>query len=124
VLLVVGASNSSNSNRLRDLGSEMGVPSYLIADASELDPAWILSASTVGVTAGASAPEELVKGLVERLQDYGDVTVEKLKGVKENVVFKLPREITETTTPLTKGRPRNSASSRWCLHYEATLNGC
>ena len=98
VLLVVGASNSSNSNRLRDLGAEMGVPSYLIADASELNPDWVLSASNVGVTAGASAPEELVQGLIERLQDYGDVTVEKLRGVRENVVFKLPREITETNT--------------------------
>ncbi len=99
VLLVVGASNSSNSNRLRDLGSEMGVPSYLIADASELDPEWIATASTVGVTAGASAPEELVQGLVERLNQYGEVTVEKLKGVEENVVFKLPREITQPNTP-------------------------
>ena len=96
----MGASNSSNSNRLRDLGAEMNVPSYLIADASEMNPEWILSASIVGITAGASAPEELVQGLVERLQDYGDVTVEKLKGVKENVVFKLPREVIETTTPL------------------------
>ena len=100
VLLVVGASNSSNSNRLRDLGSEMGVPSYLIADASELDPEWIATASTVGVTAGASAPEELVQGLIERLNQYGEVTVEKLKGVEENVVFKLPREITQPNTPL------------------------
>ena len=94
VLLVVGASNSSNSNRLRDLGSEMGVPSYLIADSSELNPEWIATASTVGVTAGASAPEELVQGLIERLNQYGEVTVEKLKRVEENVVFKLPREIT------------------------------
>ena len=99
ILLVVGASNSSNSNRLRDLGSEMGVPSYLIADASELDPEWIATASTVGVTAGASAPEELVQGLIERLNQYGEVTVEKLKGVEENVVFKLPREITQPNTP-------------------------
>lgn len=100
VLLVVGASNSSNSNRLRDLGDEMGVPSYLIADASEMDPNWISSASIVGVTAGASAPEELVQGLVERLKDYGDVTVEKLKGVNENVVFKLPSEVAVTSTSL------------------------
>jgi 4-hydroxy-3-methylbut-2-enyl diphosphate reductase len=99
VLLVVGASNSSNSNRLRDLGAEMNVPSYLIADASEMNPDWISSASIVGITAGASAPEELVQGLIGRLQDYGDVTVEKLKGVRENVVFKLPREVIETTTP-------------------------
>lgn len=97
LLLVVGASNSSNSNRLRDLGDEMGVPSYLIADASEFDPDWIGSANIVGVTAGASAPEELVQGLIDRLRDYGDVSVEKQNGVEENVVFKLPREITDSS---------------------------
>lgn len=96
LILVVGASNSSNSNRLRDLGEEMGVPSYLIADASEFDPQWLASVKTVGVTAGASAPEELVQGLIDRLGQYGEVTVEKLKGVEENVVFKLPREITDS----------------------------
>lgn len=96
LLLVVGASNSSNSNRLRDLGAEMGVPSYLVADANEFDPQWLNGAETVGVTAGASAPEELVQGLIDRLRTYGEVSVEKLKGVEENVVFKLPREITDT----------------------------
>jgi len=96
LLLVVGASNSSNSNRLRDLGDEMGVPSYLVADASEFDPRWIETVAIVGITAGASAPEELVQGLIDRLGLYGEVTVEKLQGVKENVVFKLPREITDS----------------------------
>lgn len=96
LLLVVGASNSSNSNRLRDLGDEMGVPSYLIADASEFDADWIGSAKIVGVTAGASAPEELVQGLIDRLRECGEVTVEKQNGVEENVVFKLPREITDS----------------------------
>ncbi len=101
LLLVVGASNSSNSNRLRDVGDEMGVPSYLVADATEFNPEWLTSVNIVGVTAGASAPEELVQGLIERLSDYGDVTVEKLKGVEENVVFKLPREIADSK-PLTR----------------------
>ncbi len=96
LLLVVGASNSSNSNRLRDLGDEMGVPSYLIADANEFDPSWLMDVQTVGVTAGASAPEELVQGLIDRLGECGDVSVEKLKGVEENVVFKLPKEITDS----------------------------
>ncbi len=96
LLLVVGASNSSNSNRLRDLGDEMGVPSYLVADATEFNPEWLQSVAIVGVTAGASAPEELVQGLIDRLGEFGDVTVEKLNGVEENVVFKLPREITES----------------------------
>ncbi|NQW00461.1 MAG: 4-hydroxy-3-methylbut-2-enyl diphosphate reductase [Rhodospirillales bacterium] len=101
LLLVVGASNSSNSNRLRDLGEEMGVPSYLIADAKKFDPAWLADAKKVGITAGASAPEELVQGLIDRLRDFGDVTVEKLNGVEENVVFKLPKEITDSNfTPL------------------------
>lgn len=96
LLLVVGASNSSNSNRLRDVGDEMGVPSYLVADSTEFDPEWLTSVNIVGVTAGASAPEELVQGLIDRLRDYGNVTVEKLKGVEENVVFKLPREIADS----------------------------
>ncbi|MSP80915.1 MAG: 4-hydroxy-3-methylbut-2-enyl diphosphate reductase, partial [Rhodospirillales bacterium] len=70
VLLVVGAKNSSNSNRLREIGTEMGVASYLIADADALDPAWIDTARTVGITAGASAPEELVQALIRRLGTY------------------------------------------------------
>jgi len=95
LLLVVGASNSSNSNRLRDLGVELGIPSYLIADETALEAAWMEGVSTIGVTAGASAPEELVQGVIKRLGDFGDVEVELLKGVEENVVFKLPHEITK-----------------------------
>jgi len=94
LLLVVGASNSSNSNRLRDLGAEFGIPSYLIADAKSLDPDWMAGVSTVGVTAGASAPEELVQGVITQLATFGRVEVESLSGVEENVVFKLPHEIT------------------------------
>ncbi len=93
VLLVVGAKNSSNSNRLRELGEECGVPSYLIADASRLDPAWLSSASTVGVTAGASAPESLVRGVLHRLSTLFETTVTTLNGVEENVHFKLPKEL-------------------------------
>ena len=69
VILVVGSSNSSNSNRLRELGEECGVPTYLIGDASELDPAWVEGAGTVGITAGASAPETLVEDIVAALAE-------------------------------------------------------
>jgi 4-hydroxy-3-methylbut-2-enyl diphosphate reductase len=95
VLLVVGAKNSSNSNRLREIGTEMGVASYLIADADALDPAWIENARTVGVTAGASAPEELVQALIRRLGTYGRTHVHELDGVTENIVFKLPPALSE-----------------------------
>jgi 4-hydroxy-3-methylbut-2-enyl diphosphate reductase len=93
LLLVVGAQNSSNSNRLREIGAEIGIPSYLIDDARGLDPEWLAGIRTVGVTAGASAPEELVQDLIARLSDFGDVRVEELAGVEEHMQFKLPREL-------------------------------
>ena len=102
LLLVVGAQNSSNSNRLRDLGLELEVPSYLIDDAAGLDPAWLDGVETVGVTAGASAPEELVQELIERLSEFGDVTVDTPTGVEENIIFKLPHELTDNTVPREK----------------------
>jgi len=95
VMLVVGAQNSSNSNRLREIGDELGVPSYLIDDASDLDLAWLEHAKTIGVSAGASAPEELVEELIDRLRENFKIGVEKFAGVEENVQFKLPPEITE-----------------------------
>ena len=91
IIIVVGAKNSSNSNRLREIGTETGVPSYLIADASELEPAWLVGKETVGVTAGASAPERLVLEVVEALRVIGgDVAVEELDGKKEHITFRLP----------------------------------
>ena len=93
VILVIGANNSSNSNRLRELGQECNVPSYLIPDATELDPTWLSSAGTVGVTAGASAPESLVQEVIGRLSTLFDTTVTNLNGVEENVHFKLPKEL-------------------------------
>lgn len=95
LLLVVGATNSSNSNRLREIGSELGVPSYLIDDAGNLDPAWLKDVDIVGVTAGASAPEELVQEVIARLGDFAEVKLKKLEGVEENITFKLPRELKE-----------------------------
>ncbi len=95
MLLVVGATNSSNSNRLREIGTELGVPSYLIDDADNLDPSWLDGVNIVGVTAGASAPEELVQELIARLGDFGDVQLKELPGVEENIIFKLPNELKE-----------------------------
>ena len=71
MILVVGAKNSSNSNRLREIGREDGVPSYLIADGSELDPAWVEGKKPIGLTAGASAPEELVEDVIDALRRIG-----------------------------------------------------
>ena len=101
LLLVVGAKNSSNSNRLREIGSEIGVPSYLLDDAEGLNPIWLDGVATVGITAGASAPEELVQSLIARLSTFGEVAVEQLSGATENITFKLPRELTEPGTGAT-----------------------
>src|SRR4029078_12835538 len=75
VILVVGAKNSSNSNRLREIGSEVGIPSYLIADGAALDREWLKDAKAIGITAGASAPEVLVDDVIEALRRIGPVTV-------------------------------------------------
>ena len=93
VILVIGADYSSNSNRLREICEEVGTDSYLIPDAESLNPAWLGGARTVGITAGASAPEELVQELIDRLGDMFDVTVTDLDGIEENVTFRLPREL-------------------------------
>ena len=102
LLLVVGARNSSNSNRLCEIGSETGIPSYLIDDAESLDPAWLANVGTVGVTAGASAPEELVQELIARLGDFGPVQVRETGGIDEHMQFKLPRELLGTAGSLLK----------------------
>jgi len=99
LLLVVGARNSSNSNRLREIGENFGIPSYLIEDATMFDPAWLEGVNTVGVSAGASAPETLVQETIARLRDYRTVTVETLDGVEENIHFKLPRDLAEVPRP-------------------------
>lgn len=99
LLLVVGAHNSSNSNRLREIGENFNIPSYLIEDASMFDPAWLKDVNTVGLTAGASAPETLVQETIARLRNYRDVSVEMLDGVEENVHFKLPKELANVERP-------------------------
>jgi 4-hydroxy-3-methylbut-2-enyl diphosphate reductase len=93
VILVVGAKNSSNSNRLCEIGREEGIPSYLIADASDLDPNWITGKDAIGLTAGASAPEELILEVIEALRELGPVTVEPMDGVKEDIEFRLPADL-------------------------------
>jgi len=90
VILVVGAKNSSNSNRLCEIGLEEGIPSYLIADASALDPRWLEGKEAVGLTAGASAPEELILEVIEALRKLGPVEVTPMDGVEENIEFRLP----------------------------------
>jgi len=92
----VGAKNSSNSNRLREIGTEVGVPSYLIADGDELEPAWVRDAAVVGITAGASAPEELVENVIAALSRLGPVEVSVLPGIEEKVEFKVPAELLRT----------------------------
>ena len=108
VVLVLGADYSSNSKRLQQIGQEAGTDSYLIPDAGSLDPAWLEGARTVGITAGASAPEVLVERLIDRLGDMFDVTLADLDGVEENVTFRLPRELLDAEgTDGTERRPRS-----------------
>ena len=93
LVLVVGSPNSSNSNRLRELAEREGVEAHLIDGADEIDPRWVQGRRQVGVSAGASAPEVLVRGVIERLQALGAGTVRELSGKPEDMVFALPREL-------------------------------
>ena len=99
MILVVGAKNSSNSNRLRELGETIGIPSYLIADAEAMENGWIEGKTRIGLTAGASAPETLVQGVIERLRATYKVEVKSLNVIRENVTFKLPRELLDDAEP-------------------------
>ena len=93
VILVVGAKNSSNSNRLRDLGEEIGTISYLIDDMRDIQTEWFTNVGRIGITAGASAPEILIEGVVDFLRDRYSATVSLMDGVEENITFKLPPEL-------------------------------
>jgi len=95
VILVVGAKNSSNSNRLREIGAEAHVPTFLIADKTELDLEFLREAKIVGLTAGASAPEILVEDVIEALRGLGPLELSMLPGVEENIEFKLPPELAD-----------------------------
>ena len=93
VVVVVGSPNSSNSNRLREVAANVGIPAYLVNDADELQPEWFAGKARVGISAGASAPELLVQGVVARLCEMGADSVTELQGIRENVVFPLPRAL-------------------------------
>ena len=93
VILVVGSSNSSNSNRLRELASQQGVKAWLVDNAAELEESWLQDSKVIGVTAGASVPEILVDQVLERLRDWGVDKLEDMNGRQENIIFPLPREL-------------------------------
>ena len=93
LLLVVGAHNSSNSNRLREIGTEMGVPSYLIEDDRAFDAAWLEGVDSVGISAGASTPEALVQEVIGRLREQREIELEILDGIEEHIQFKLPEAL-------------------------------
>ena len=93
LVLVVGSKNSSNSNRLAELASRMGVKSQLLDDPSDIRVDWFDGVQTIGITAGASAPEELVQSIISRLKEFGVTTVEELQGLEENMFFEVPKEL-------------------------------
>ncbi len=93
LVLVVGSPNSSNSNRLRELSDRMGTPAYLIDGADEIRPEWLEGVSTIGVTAGASAPDILVQQVIQHLRDSGADNVTELAGREESIVFSMPKEL-------------------------------
>ncbi len=93
LLLVVGSRNSSNSNRLRELAEKEGAPAWLIDGPADIDPAWLAGKTAIGVTAGASAPEVLVRQVIDRLRELGAETIIESAGREENVVFALPKEL-------------------------------
>lgn len=93
VVLVVGSPNSSNSNRLRELAERMGTPAYLVDGAEDLAQDWFANKQSVGVTAGASAPEVLVQGVIQQLQAWGANMAQELEGRPENVTFSMPKEL-------------------------------
>jgi 4-hydroxy-3-methylbut-2-enyl diphosphate reductase len=93
LLLVVGSINSSNSNRLRELAEKQGIKAFLVDGAEDVQEAWLSDISAVGVTAGASAPESLVQGVIERLRESGGIPAEEISGIPESIEFALPREL-------------------------------
>jgi 4-hydroxy-3-methylbut-2-enyl diphosphate reductase len=94
VVIVVGSTNSSNSNRLREVAANLGVPAYMLDDAEALQPQWIKGKKVVGVTAGASAPEILVGAVIAKLRTLGAQSVQELDGKSEKVMFPLPKALT------------------------------
>jgi len=93
LILVVGSPNSSNSNRLKELAERLGSRAYLIDGPQQIDPVWVNEATAIAVTAGASAPENIVRAVCERLQELGADTISQEHGVDETVQFSLPKEL-------------------------------
>jgi len=93
LVLVVGSPNSSNSNRLREVSEKLGTPAYLIDNGTEIDKNWLTNVNNVGVTAGASAPDILIKQVIEQLEEWGVSTVKELPGKEETIVFPLPKDL-------------------------------
>nr|WP_314898819.1 4-hydroxy-3-methylbut-2-enyl diphosphate reductase [uncultured Deefgea sp.] len=91
ILIVVGSPNSSNSNRLREVGTSLGIDAYMVDNETELNPAWFNSKARVGITAGASAPDVLVQRVTEKIQSLGANSVTAMDGIEENVIFSLPK---------------------------------
>jgi 4-hydroxy-3-methylbut-2-enyl diphosphate reductase len=94
LMIVVGSPNSSNSNRLREVAANAGIPAYLVDRASEVNAEWLVGRDRIGVTAGASAPEVLVREVVDRLRSFGGVEVVEQSGIEEHVTFPLPKNLT------------------------------
>ena len=99
LVLVVGAQNSSNSNRLCEVSNDSGVSSYLVENPSKIDPAWLRGKKSIGITAGASTPEELVHDLIEKLREYTDLEISTMDGIVENVRFSLPPALDRAAAP-------------------------
>jgi 4-hydroxy-3-methylbut-2-enyl diphosphate reductase len=93
LVIIVGSPNSSNSNRLREVAQNQGIEAYMVDNATHLDPEWVKGKKRIGISAGASAPEVLVKEVIRKLQSLTDADVEELRGVVENVVFQLPKNL-------------------------------
>jgi 4-hydroxy-3-methylbut-2-enyl diphosphate reductase len=91
VVIVVGSPTSSNSNRLREVAQNLGVPAYMVDNASEIQAGWVAGKNRVGLTAGASAPDILVREVIARLREFGIGSVENLDGAQEKVAFALPK---------------------------------
>tara|TARA_B100000767_G_scaffold244271_1_gene242449 strand:+ start:2686 stop:3627 length:942 start_codon:yes stop_codon:yes gene_type:complete len=94
IIFVVGSENSSNSNRLKEISTRSGVPSYLLDSADDLDIKWLINKENIGLTAGASAPEILVQSIINKLKGYGAINVIDSAGVEESITFKIPKELT------------------------------
>ena len=122
LMLVVGSPNSSNSNRLRELAERMGTPAYLIDEASQINAAWLEGKTSIGVTAGASAPEVLVNEVITRLRELGGSVPEEIAGREENIVFSMPRELRIDAIEL-RARGAGRAALRW-LRTVVPSSGC